>query len=57
MSVRATASLHCDVAQSYAVRGERVSSLEHARVARDLARRTGSIRQLRRIDRVTRLLA
>lgn len=57
MSVRAGASLHCDVAHSYAVRGERVSSLEHARLARDLARRTGSIRQLRRIDRVSRLLA
>jgi len=55
--VRATASLHCDVAHSYAVRGDRVASLEHARTARDLARRTGSVRQLRRVERVSRLLA
>ena len=52
--VRATASLHCDIAQSLAVRGDRASALEHAQKARRLAQQTGSIRQLRRIDAVTR---
>ena len=55
--VRATASLHCDIAQSLAVRGDRTSALEHAQKARTLARQTGSIRQLRRIDAVTRKTA
>ena len=55
--VRATASLHCDIAQSLAVRGDRASALEHAKKARRLAQQTGSIRQLRRIDAVTRKTA
>jgi hypothetical protein len=55
--VRAAGYLHCDIAQSYAARGDRVSSLRHANQARELARRTGSVRQLRRIDLVTRRLA
>ncbi|MGI5131609.1 hypothetical protein ACQEVB_32730 [Pseudonocardia sp. CA-107938] len=55
--VRAASSLHCDIAQSYAARGENVLSMRHVTKARTLARQTGSIRQLRRIETVSRRLA
>jgi transcriptional regulator with XRE-family HTH domain len=55
--VRATAALHCDIAQSLAVRGDRAGSLRHAQQARTLARQTGSIRQLRRIEAVMKRTA
>jgi transcriptional regulator with XRE-family HTH domain len=55
--VRATASLHCDIAQSLGARGDRSGSLRHAQQARTLARQTGSIRQLRRIEAVMKRTA
>ncbi|GAA1180980.1 hypothetical protein GCM10009608_16260 [Pseudonocardia alaniniphila] len=55
--VRAAASLHCDIAQSLAMRGDRAASLRHAQQARTLARQTGSVRQLKRIDVVMRKTA
>jgi transcriptional regulator with XRE-family HTH domain len=55
--VRATASLHCDIAQSLGARGDRPGALRHAQQARTLARQTGSIRQLRRVEAVMKRMA
>jgi hypothetical protein len=55
--VRATSALHCDIAQSLGARGDRAGSLRHAQQARTLARQTGSIRQLRRIETVMKRTA
>jgi transcriptional regulator with XRE-family HTH domain len=50
--VRAQAGLRCDLAQAHLVRDERDQASEHLREARLLAKRTGSVRHLRRIDRL-----
>jgi hypothetical protein len=55
--VRATGALHCDIAQSLGARDDRAGSLRHAQQARTLARQTGSIRQLRRIETVMKRTA
>lgn len=49
---RAEASLLCDLAYAYAVRGERDEARVHATRARRLIARTGSVRQRRRLDRL-----
>jgi hypothetical protein len=55
--VRATGSMHCDIAQSLGARGDRPGALRHAQQARTLARQTGSIRQLRRVEAVMKRMA
>ncbi len=49
---RAEASLRCDLAQAMIVRGELDQAHIHARRARQMAVRVGSVRQRRRIDRL-----
>ncbi|MFQ6198758.1 XRE family transcriptional regulator [Streptomyces sp. NPDC000405] len=51
--VRATAGLHCDLAQAHVVRGEYDQAHEHIVQARLLANRTGSVRHRRRIEQIT----
>jgi transcriptional regulator with XRE-family HTH domain len=51
-SDRAAASLRCDLAQALAHRGEFDEARVHAVEARRLARRSGSVRQRQRIDRL-----
>lgn len=51
---RAQAGLRCDLAQAYAFRGEYGEAAVHIREARRLANRTGSIRHIRRIERIGR---
>jgi hypothetical protein len=46
------AGLLCDLAHAHRVRGELDDAQRQARAARLLANRTGSVRQLRRIDRL-----
>lgn len=53
---RAQAGLHCDLAQAHLVRGEYDDAMRQIRLARTLANRTGSIRHLRRIERLNGLL-
>jgi transcriptional regulator with XRE-family HTH domain len=48
--VRAQAGLRCDLAHAHLARGEYDQADTHLRQARLLANRTGSVRQLRRID-------
>ncbi|GAB2751963.1 hypothetical protein GCM10010442_82120 [Kitasatospora kifunensis] len=50
---RATAGLRCDLAQAHMVRGEIDQARQHLQQARLLANRTGSVRQRRRIERLT----
>jgi transcriptional regulator with XRE-family HTH domain len=50
---RAKAGLLCDLAQACLVRGEYGDAAKHLREARLLANRTGSVRHLRQIDRIT----
>ncbi|MFF2955600.1 XRE family transcriptional regulator [Kitasatospora sp. NPDC057965] len=50
---RATAGLRCDLAQAHLARGEFGQAREHLQQARLLANRTGSVRQRRRIERLT----
>ncbi len=50
---RARAGLLCDLAQACLVRGEYGDAAKHLREARLLANRTGSVRHLRQIDRIT----
>jgi transcriptional regulator with XRE-family HTH domain len=50
---RAKAGLLCDLAQSSLARGECGEAAKHLRDARLLANRTGSVRHLRQIDRIT----
>ena len=49
---RAEAALRCDLAYAHVIRGEQGEARNHAREARKLASRTGSVRQLRRLDRM-----
>ena len=49
---RAEAGLRCDLAEAMLLAGERDESALHARRARELALRVGSVRQRRRIDRL-----
>jgi ATP/maltotriose-dependent transcriptional regulator MalT len=50
---RARSGLCCDLAQAHLVRGEYGDATRQLRTARTLANRTGSVRYLRRIDRLT----
>jgi transcriptional regulator with XRE-family HTH domain len=50
---RAQAGVHCDLAQAYAFRGEHAEAAAQIREARRLANRTGSIRHIRRIKRIS----
>lgn len=50
---RAQAGLRCDIAQGHLARGEFGDAMEQLNTARMLAKRTGSVRHLRRIDRLT----
>jgi hypothetical protein len=49
---RAEAGLRCDLAEAMLLGGERDEAALHARRARELALRVGSVRQRRRIDRL-----
>ncbi|MFB6983971.1 XRE family transcriptional regulator [Streptomyces scopuliridis] len=51
--VRAQAGLRCDLAYAHLTRGEYDQANTHIRQARLLANRTGSVRQRRRIDRLS----
>jgi transcriptional regulator with XRE-family HTH domain len=53
---RAQSGLYCDLAQAHLVRGEYDDAMRQLRIARTLANRTGSVRYLRRIDRLNGLL-
>jgi hypothetical protein len=55
VSTRAEAGLRCDLAHAHLIRGERDEARSHAVEARRLARRSGSVRQRRRIDRLALL--
>lgn len=55
--MRATAGLHCDLAQAHLIRGESDEALPHLREARLIANRTGSVRHRRRIERLTRSMS
>jgi ATP/maltotriose-dependent transcriptional regulator MalT len=50
---RAKAGLHCGLAQAHLVRGEYEDALKQIQLARTLANRTGSVRHLRRIARLS----
>lgn len=50
---RAQAGLRCDIAQAHLVRGEYGDAAQQLSAARMLAKRTGSVRYLRRIERIT----
>jgi transcriptional regulator with XRE-family HTH domain len=50
---RAQAGLRCDLAQAHLVRGEYSEAAEQIKAARMLAKRTGSVRHLRRIERLS----
>jgi hypothetical protein len=54
---RAEASLRCDLAEAMLLTGERDEAELHSRRARELALRVGSIRQRRRIDRLTAIMS
>lgn len=49
---RAAASLHCDLAIIHLAVGDRDDAAQHARTARSIAGEVGSVRQLRRLDRL-----
>jgi hypothetical protein len=49
---RAAAALNCDLAMAYSVRGEQDAALAAAARSHDLATRTASARQQRRLDRL-----
>jgi hypothetical protein len=49
---RAEASLRCDLARALIICGELDEAQRHARKARQLAMRIGSVRQRRRIERL-----
>ncbi|MFG3254931.1 XRE family transcriptional regulator [Streptomyces sp. NPDC048172] len=51
--VRAQAGLRCDLAQAHFVRGEAGQAQQHLQQARLLAKRTGSVRQQRRVELLT----
>lgn len=48
--IRATAGLECDIARALIAQGEGTTAAKHLRQARHLARKTGSVRQQRRIN-------
>jgi hypothetical protein len=50
--IRAEAGLRCDLAEAMLLAGERDHAALHARRARELALRVGSLRQRRRIERL-----
>lgn len=50
---RAQAGLRCDLAQAHLVRGEFGDAAQQLNTARMLAKRTGSVRHLRRIERLS----
>jgi transcriptional regulator with XRE-family HTH domain len=52
---RAEAGLRCDLAQAMTIRGELDEALIHARLARQLAIRVGSVRHRRRVERLVSL--
>ncbi|MGW5366159.1 hypothetical protein [Actinopolymorpha pittospori] len=52
--IRATAGLECDIAIALTAQGERAEARQHVARARELARRTGSVRHLRRLQRAMR---
>ncbi|MCK1819465.1 XRE family transcriptional regulator [Streptomyces sp. XM83C] len=54
--VRARAGLHADLAQAHLARAEYDDANTHLRQARLLANRTGSVRQRRRVDRLSERL-
>ena len=49
---RATASLHCDLAIAHLRSGDRDAALHFASTARSIAGEVGSVRQLRRVERL-----
>jgi hypothetical protein len=55
VSTRAEAALRCDLAHGHLIRGEAQEARVHAVEARRLARRSGSVRQRRRVDRLSLL--
>lgn len=55
VSTRAEAALRCDLAHAHLIRGEHHEARQHAIDARRLARRSGSVRQRRRIDNLALL--
>lgn len=48
--IRAMGSLECDIARAMIAQRERTAALRHAARPRELARRTGSVRQRRRVE-------
>lgn len=54
--IRASAGLHCDLAQAHWARGEYGEAQKHLRKARPVASRTGSVRYRRRIEQLTQRL-
>jgi transcriptional regulator with XRE-family HTH domain len=54
--VRASAGLHCDLAQAHLARGEYDQTRKHLRQARLVASRTKSVRHRRRIEQLTQRL-
>jgi transcriptional regulator with XRE-family HTH domain len=50
---RAQAGLRCDLAQAHLIRGEFSDAAQQLNAARVLAKRTGSVRHLRRIERLS----
>ncbi|MFP1629557.1 XRE family transcriptional regulator [Streptomyces sp. 5K101] len=51
--IRATSGLRCNLAQAHLAREEHAQAQEHLQQARLLAKRTGSVRHLRRIEQLT----
>ncbi|MFF8846732.1 helix-turn-helix transcriptional regulator [Streptomyces sp. NPDC015127] len=54
--IRATSGLRCNLAQAHLAREEHAQAQEHLQEARLLAKRTGSVRYLRRIEQLTQRL-
>ncbi|MET7715249.1 helix-turn-helix transcriptional regulator [Streptomyces sp. NPDC005407] len=54
--IRATSGLRCHLAQAHLAREEHAQAQEHLQQARLLAKRTGSVRHLRRIEQLTQKL-
>jgi hypothetical protein len=55
--IRAEASLRCDLARALIICSELDEAQAQARQARQLAMRVGSVRQRRRIERLSSILA
>jgi transcriptional regulator with XRE-family HTH domain len=54
--IRAASGLRCNLAQAHLAREEHAQAREHLQQARLLAKRTGSVRHLRRIEQLTQRL-